>query len=49
VNDLLILFAGDSAAVEADRFRGLKKLLTGRELGAALTGRLLSGLRGMVK
>jgi hypothetical protein len=34
-NDLLVLFAGDSAAGEAGRLSGLKKLLKGRELSAA--------------
>lgn len=47
--DLPILFAGDSAADEAERFRGLKKLLTGRELGVALRERSVRGLRGMVQ
>jgi hypothetical protein len=48
-NDLLVLFAGDSAADEAGRLSGLKKLLTGRELGVALRERSLRGLRGMVQ
>lgn len=47
--DLPILFAGDSAADDAERFRGLKKLLTGRELDVTLRERSVRGFRGMVQ
>jgi hypothetical protein len=49
VHDLLRRFEGDSASAMPGRFTGLKMLSRGRELEVALTGTLLSGLRGMVK